>query len=308
MNRYAAAAIAAAVSIGSCAAQGADAPLAVPFDFSHRAIAFDVMVKGQRLHMFLDTGVDPSVIDLSRADALGLKVDRGAGGEASGEGDAKESKVYPTTIDGLALGGRSFAPIDALAFDMATISAGYGSRLDGVLGYSFLRDKIVLIDYARTTLGILDRPADAWPAVRACRLRYTLPIKSFEGDQIPVIADFRLGAAHAPASLDTGSNGGISLFQGALDLPGVRGALAAHGESVATGARGRTTTQVYVLNLPVGFGPFTLPAGQTVTLHKEAGSADTHLANIGNPLFAAMQLKMLLDYRARLMTFYGDCR
>ena len=297
--------LAAGLALAASAA-GAE-PLQVPFDFARGAIRLDVTVKGEPLSMILDTGVDPSVIDLRRADALGLKVDRGAGGEASGEGDAKESKAYPATIDGLALGGRSFAPVDAVGFDMATLSASYGSTLDGVLGYSFLADKTVLIDYAHTTLGILDRPADAWPTVGACRLRYTLPLKSYEGDQIPVIADFRLGAAHAPISLDTGSNGGIALFQNALDLPGVRGALVAQGERVATGARGHTTTQVYVLNAPVGFGPFTLPAGQTVTVHKEAGSATTRLANIGNRLFAAMHLKMLLDYRARLMTFYGDC-
>ena len=33
----------------------------------------------------------------------------------------------------------------------------------------------------------------------------------------------------------------------------------------------------------------------------------TRLANVGNKLFAEMNLKILLDYRARQMTFYGDC-
>ncbi len=34
---------------------------------------------------------------------------------------------------------------------------------------------------------------------------------------------------------------------------------------------------------------------------------DDRVANIGNGLFATMGLKMLLDYRAHSMTFYGDC-
>jgi hypothetical protein len=32
------------------------------------------------------------------------------------------------------------------------------------------------------------------------------------------------------------------------------------------------------------------------------------LANVGNKLFASMSLKMMLDYRHRTMTFFGDCR
>ncbi len=295
-----------AIALSSSAA--AAAPLSVPFDFSHGAIGLDVTVKGAPLYMILDTGVDPSAIDIARADALGLKVDRAAGGEASGEGDAKEAKVFPATIDTLAIAGRSFAPIDALAIDMGTLSASYGRTLDGVLGFSFLTDKIVVIDYGKRTLGILDRAADAIPAIRSCAKRWSVALRSFEGDSIPVIPAFRFGAASAPISLDTGSNGGIAFYKTALDLPGVRGALTEKGETAITGARGGARAKTYVLNATIGFGPFTLPAGEIVTLRNEEGSTDTRVANIGNKIFAAMGLKMLLDYRARQMTFYGDCR
>jgi len=295
-----------AIALICCATSAA--PLSVPFDFSQSAIGLDVTVNGTPLYMILDTGVDPSVIDLGRAEALGLKIDRTAGGEASGEGDAKQAQAFPVTIDRLAIRGRVFAAIDALAVDMGALSARYGRTLDGVLGYSFLTDKIVLIDYANRTLGILDRPADAIPAVRTCRKRWNVPLRSFEGDSIPVIPGFRFGSASASISLDTGSNGGIALYQAALDLPGLRAALAEKGETSSTGARGDMKSKTYMLNMPVGFGPFTLPAGEIVTLRAVQGSSDTRLANIGNKLFAAMKLKMLLDYRTRQMTFYGDCR
>ncbi len=85
--RFTAAALAIALSCTAALA----APLSVPFDFSQSAIGLDVTVKGAPLYMILDTGVDPSVIDTARADALGMKVDRGAGGEATGEGDAKQA-------------------------------------------------------------------------------------------------------------------------------------------------------------------------------------------------------------------------
>ncbi|HEY2070481.1 MAG TPA: retropepsin-like aspartic protease [Rhizomicrobium sp.] len=263
-------------------------------------------VHGKLLYMILDTGVDPSVIDAARADALGLKLDKTAGGEASGEGDAKQAQVYPTTVDGLSIAGRDFPPVDALATDMGARSARYGRALDGVLGYSFLADKIVLIDYPNHKLGFLDRPADATPLVQSCRKRWSIPLASFPNDSIPAIPEFRFGNVSAPISLDTGSNGGINFYQSALDLPGIRAALVAKGETAITGARGNGTAKVYVLNAAVGFGPFTLPAGQIVPLR--GASPDTRAANIGNKLFAAMNLKMLLDYRSKLMTFYGDYR
>jgi hypothetical protein len=94
------------------------AVLDIPFDFSHKAIGMDVTVHGTPLFVLLDTGVDPSVIAAARAESLGLKVDRASGGEASGYGESKSATVYPATIDGLAIRGRSFAPIDALTADL----------------------------------------------------------------------------------------------------------------------------------------------------------------------------------------------
>jgi len=307
MTRATIAAALAAIAFVPTAASAADAVLTVPFDFSRSAIGLDVIVKGQPLYMILDTGVDPSAIDTRRADALDLPVDRHAGGEASGEGDATQAQIYPATIDGLSIRGQTFHAIDAAAMDMSTLSARYGRPLDGVLGFSFLADKIVLIDYPHSTFSILPSAADAVPLVRMCTRHFSVPLRSFEGDQIPIIPDFRFGTATAPISLDTGSSKGITLYQGAFDLPGLRAALTEKGEVVATGARGNTTMKTSVLNAPVGFGPFQLPAGQIVTASAQPGSAATRLANVGNPVFAAMKLKMLLDYRARQMTFYGDC-
>ncbi|WP_404711272.1 hypothetical protein [Sphingomonas sp. MMS24-J13] len=44
-----------------------------------------------------------------------------------------------------------------------------------------------------------------------------------------------------------------------------------------------------------------------MTLHNEGDPHGDRIANVGNALFAAMKIKMLLDYRGRTMTFYGDC-
>lgn len=278
----------------------------IPFDFSRSSIGLNVTVRDKPLYVILDTGVNPSVIDLSRAEQIGLQIDGHDGGDPSGFGEGKGATVFPSSIDHLAIGGHLFAPFDALASDMTAISAHYGRKLDGVLGYSFLMDKIVLIDYPQQTVGILAAPADATPMAQSCRVHWTTPLRTI--DSFPVIPHFRFGSATGPLTLDTGSNGGISLYQSALTLKGVRGALSQESSVTFGGARGQGTAKTYALNATVGFGPFTLPAGAVVTLRKEKGSKTTRVANGGNALFAALKLKMLLDYRDRFITFYGDCR
>jgi hypothetical protein len=255
--------------------------------------------------MILDTGVDPSVIDLGVADRLGLAVNRGDSGEASGFGDGKGATIFPVKVDGIAVAGHGFASFEALATDMTGISTGLGRKLDGVLGYSFLADKIVLIDYPEHRLALLDRDEDGRTLTGGCRTRWAIPLKTL--DSFPVIADFRFGEAHAPVSLDTGSTGYIGLFQSALGLPGIRPALHETGTITRTGARGQAKSTSYRLDAPVGFGPFALPAGINVNTYGDTGSIDTRVANIGNKLLAAMKLKLQLDYRARTMVFYGDC-
>lgn len=300
--RFAAVAAAFAALAGPVAA----APFTVPFDFSRGEIGLDVTVGGKPQFMILDTGVDPSVIGLKQAQALGLKIDRGAGGEASGEGGDASAQAFPADILGLAIAGRDFGDVEALAFDTTGLSAQLGRPLDGVLGYSFLKTRIVLIDYDATALTFFDSAAEAQPVVAACKQRFTIPLEGYPDDTIPRVRDFHIGPATGSISLDTGSNSGVNLYQSALALPGLKDALTEAGDAVFAGARGQGQARKYVLNAPVAFGPFTLPAGQIVTLRDSPGS-DDRIANVGNQLFAAMNLKILFDYPGRTVTFLGDC-
>jgi hypothetical protein len=280
-------------------------PLVVPFDFSHTAIGLDVVVKGTPMYMLLDTGVDPSVVNLQDATAVGLPVERGEKGEASGFGEGSGPSVFASRIEGLTVGGYSFPGFDALAADLGSLSAHYGRKLNGVLGFSFLHDKVILIDYPQTKLVILPDRADVRTMTQGCRIHWNSPLVTVES--YPVIPRFRLGDASGPVTLDTGSNGAIGLYQSALALPGVRGALVPAGTTTHAGVKGEVTSSSYVFNSAVGFGPFSLPPGEPTIIHKEPGAADKRIANIGNEFFARMELKILLDYRGKYMAFYGNC-
>jgi hypothetical protein len=282
-------------------------PLVISFDFSRSEIGIDVSVRGTPLYVLLDTGVDPSTIDLTRAESLGLKIDYGAGGEISGVGNAAHATAYPTTIDGIVVAGRSFAAINAGTADMSAVSARYGRKVDGVFGYSFLKDKTVLVDYPAHTVVFLGQSADAEARVRACRKRWSTPMYLLRDFNWPLIENFRIGAATLTATLDTGSNAYVSLYQNALDLPQVRTVLTNRAAGVSAGLRGPAPLVKYTINAPIGFGPFALPPGQAATLRQVDKSLSAVRANIGNKLFAAMELRMLLDYPGRTMMFFGDC-
>lgn len=87
----------------------------------------------------------------------------------------------------------------------------------------------------------------------------------------------------------------------------LRNALKVTGKAQGAGARGNFTSDTATFNVPVGLGPFRLPAGETVVVMSSKGASSSHVANIGNMTFAAMKMKPLLDYSAKQVSFYGDC-
>jgi len=290
----------------ACTTAANAATRTIPFDFSHHAIGLNVSVKGKPLYVLLDTGVDPSVIDLGRAKALGLPMQNGQGGEASGEGNGS-AHVFPATIKALAIDGQAWGDVDALAMDMAGLSKSYGKPLDGVLGYSFLVGKTVVIDYPASTVAFYKGSHPVAAAMKQCKLHYATPLV-FAGadDRIPVLPDFRFGESKAKISLDTGSNRGVSLFPEGLELKGVRAALVHTGKVEGAGARGGFTSDRSQLDLALGVGDFTLPAGrEVVTLPDQ--SKPGIAANLGNPTFADMKVKLVIDYPAKKLAMFGDC-
>lgn len=287
-------------------AVAAEPPLTVPFDFSRHEIGLNVTVKGTPLFMLLDTGVDPSIIDLAHAKALGLPVDLKNTGEGGGFGSGK-AVVFPATIKGLKINGRAFGDFEALALDTAAMSKGYRRPIDGVLGYSFLKDKTVLVDYRAHAITVLANARVATALTRQCRQHATIPLLTLGDNHWPVISEFRFGTVTAPVTLDTGSSRLIGFYQIALQEKVIRDALKVTGTNTGSGARGSFTSKTAILGIPMGFGPFSLPAGATVSLLPTNDETGKMFANIGNQALAALTPKLLLDYAGKRISFYGGC-
>ncbi len=167
------AAIALLIATRASALAVVSASLTLPFYFSHKAIGRQVSLNGAPLFALLDTGVDPSVIDLARARALGLKVETNDAGKGDCFGEGAVPTVFTTRIVGLDAGGRQMRAFDAL--DLSALAQSFGRPVDAILGASFLADKAVLIDYPAHTVTILRRGAHARLA-RTCRLRRSAPL------------------------------------------------------------------------------------------------------------------------------------
>lgn len=116
-----------------------------------------VEVAGQPrpLNFLLDSGAGKTVLHLGTAQRLGVKL----GARETVQGVQGRSAAY--RIDSFAATvGSASVPRDMLALDLSSVSAGCGSRIDGLLGADFFRDRIVLIDFAAQKVRLLDRRED----------------------------------------------------------------------------------------------------------------------------------------------------
>jgi predicted aspartyl protease len=150
------------------------------------------------------------VIDLALAKKLGLRL--GSGGTGVGGGSGK-SIVFQTSIPQLAVGALRVQNLDALAIDMSRQSRKLGLAIGGVLGYSFLKDRVTEFDYTHAALVIGEAPAGHLAGAAA------LPFRIDADDD--VIVDVLVNGKRAIAVLDTGSNGALAVTPNAIRALGL---------------------------------------------------------------------------------------
>ena len=129
----------------------------VPFTFRGGMIwlKVDLANRAAPLNFVLDSGAGKSVLNLGTARQLGMKL--GAGETVQGvQGRCTAYRV----AEFAGRVGATAVPRDVLALDLSSVSAGSGSRIDGLLGADFFRSRVVQIDFGAQKLRILGR-ADA---------------------------------------------------------------------------------------------------------------------------------------------------
>lgn len=248
---------------------------------------------GRPLNVLIDTGTDPSAIDLGLARRLGLRLgDFATGSDAASD----QVRFTESVLPWLRLGELSLRDLYVLAVDLSR--APY--KLDLVLGYNVLSSLTLMVDYVNEKLVLghpdLDPPTPGPGGA-------SLPLRFFE--HFPALEGVTLHCAGVAqpivlplTTIDTGSNGGLTL---SADLA-ARAGLRRGGARVARGEGRGFTEGVGVLQgaASLDLGPFALSA---VALDApEGGGGDlgrAGRANLGNGVLKRFA-RMALDYRRGL--------
>ena len=188
----------------------------VPFELIHNEIVVEVKIAGKGpFSMLVDTDTDPSAIDLATARDLGLNL--GAKGYPASGGGTEVNVVHVTKLPLVELGSVAAKEVSAAAIDLSKLAAKLEKPIHGVLGYSFLRDRIVQIDYPASRIrfyaespyprGIQDTPN------RVNRVALT-----FRYDDGVLIDAVFVNGQKMRATLDTGSSGTFALTPEAVKI------------------------------------------------------------------------------------------
>lgn len=272
-----------AAVFGLAGAGPAPGAAAIPFQYVRYGILASVRVNGAGPYAFLiDTDTTPSAIDLGLARKL--KLSMGASGAASGVGSDKVA-VYPVKLSNVDLSGESASNVDALAIDLSGLSAHVGTRIDGVLGTSFLNGRVLQIDYACRTVSFPNGARAQGP---------TVPFRSDDGAN--VIDDAWVGSHKISATFDSGDGSeGFVTAAGIKELR-LEDAARAGQSAVAMGYRGQEkVTMGDIADVRIG----SVPLGSL----KMRFFADQHVAydlNIGNR--ALERFVVTVDYKRGLLT------
>jgi predicted aspartyl protease len=272
----------------------------IPFEYLKNQIIIEVQLNNDKnfVYMLLDTGVDPSVIDLKTAEKLKLNIERDSVGIASGRGNDVAS-VFPTLLTNLVIQDRNFGNVDGLAFDMDGISKKLGRKVHGILGYSFLKDKIVRINYKNRTIQFLDSKQ----ALKSYTSKNAKTYSFFTDgdDMIPLINNFKINDRQFIASLDTGSSLNIQVYEHSLNNLNLndldKDKLK---ESELHGAQGKKKTFKTILK-SLQLGDDLIFENQDLTISAIKNQDQIRMGNVGNRFF--QKFNLVFDYVDKKVVF-----
>lgn len=279
--------------------QTVKAPIVVPFEFVHNQIIVQVKVNGKGpFSMLLDTDTDPSAIDSATARELGLPVGTD-GSRASGSG-TEVNTVYPVTLGTVELDGVSAKQVAAGTIDLSKISARVGRAIQGVLGFSFLKDRIVQIDYPTSTLRFYAQ--SPYPGIQAGPNTVNMiafPLRREDG--VVIIDSVYVNNEKMRATLDTGSSGTFSLTPDAVAILGLDEEINDGKTETSVGYNGQSEAKSGVLK-SVRLGRYSLDSlPATLWLPNTGHDKKTYQVSIGNGFF--QDFKMTFDFKNKVVVF-----
>ena len=265
----------------------------VPFDFIHNEIVVRVMINGKGpFNAMIDTGTDPSAIDIATARGIGIELGKKAHKSAGGGTDV--NLTYACKLPGVVMGDIKATNIEAGAINLSKVSERMGVNIDAILGYSFLKKRIVQFDYPRSVVRFLDRPLDPGRAKNAV----TLPFR-FKHDVL--IDGILVNGKPVTANLDTGSSGSIEFSPAATEKLGLSEEAARGTYTTSVGYNGPFVNHIgTVKNITIG--TISVDNMQVYFFSKGSGHDNVPWSiNIGNEFMK--DYIVTVDYISKTVTF-----
>jgi len=269
----------------------------VPFDFYRNEIILQVKINAKGpFDIMLDTGTDPSVVDLARAREIGLKLDP-IGRQGTG-GGTDVNLAYATKLPLVEVGGLAAKHVGAVALDLSRIRVRLGRPIDGVLGHSLLNGRIVQIDYPNRVVRFYSR--SPFPKADQQSNTSKRTVLSFRYADSVLIDDVFVNGKKVVANLDTGSNGTFDLTPAAVSYLGLEDDVNRAPVSTDTGYNGVSENRKGKLG-NVRIGGISVDAPDVTFFGKGMGR-DTRPwgINIGNVFLK--DFVVTIDYRNKLIT------
>jgi predicted aspartyl protease len=284
--------------LAQAAKQAAKPPVEVPFEFEHNQIILQVKIAGKGpFNMLLDTDTDPSAIDMATARELGLVVG-GKGATASG-GGTETNTVYPARLPNVEVGAVTAKDIAAATVDLTRLSERIGRPIHGVLGYNFLKDRIVQIDYPNQKLRFFTE--SPYPRIKFGPNTVNIIAFAFRYEDGDVMIDsVFVNNEKMQATLDTGSSGTFSLTPDAVAQLGLE-EQGRDNEDESVGYNGGFKSKIGTLK-SVRMGKLSIDSAQaTFWLPGTGHDNKKSQVNIGNGFFK--DFMMTFDFKNKMVVF-----
>jgi hypothetical protein len=263
--------------------------LKIPFELSNNIILVQSQVNDSRpLWFIFDTGANSSVINARLVKELNLQTRGRVGGAASG------GKIEAELITGvtLAVPGVSVSQQTIASLPMDVFSMVFGKSIDGIIGYDFIRQFVVEIDYAAKVMHLY-APASFNRPVSG----ETLPIR-FINRKPFVNAKIKLeerDAVEGAFMIDTGGDTAMSInapfvkqHQFLKSLPIVQ-------QSISGGAGGTSKSiTARVVNIQLGQFIINNPLVEFSQATEGTETLSTYAGLLGGEVFRRFTL--ILDY------------
>ncbi len=134
----------------------ANAPVEIPFELANRHIMLKVKVDGSRpLSFVLDTGDKYAVLDLERAKELGLKLQGQI--RVGGAGAGTQTGAFVEGANFTIPGFEGFVQPVRMALPIGHMAQGFGQPFDGIIGYDFIKEFVVEVDYPARVIRLHDK-------------------------------------------------------------------------------------------------------------------------------------------------------